>query len=128
MRMRAAFWAGALARACANRPSITVSETSFAMCSICRCWCVGQICVAFWPVKRQNFPGYKVNHGLGDIRRMIADPFDVFGDEQEMSGNAGVAENLNREGQKVGEDRLMEQIEVLVCGPHALCAFGITLG
>src|SRR5205823_3222919 len=115
-----------LVRPSASRHSITASETSFAM-SICRRWYAGQVCVAFWPVNRQNFTGHKINHGLGDIRRMIADSFDVLGDEKEMGAKADVAGILHHERQKIAEDRVMEQVELCVSVPNASCTFGVAL-
>ena len=58
-----------------------------------------------------DFAGHRVVDGLGDIGRMVADPLQVLGDEQQMRAGRDVARVFHHVGDQLAEDRVVEVVD-----------------
>ena len=76
----------------------------------------------------QHLAGREIDDRLGDIRRMVADPFDVLRTEQEMRAERDIARILHHEGEEVAEDAVFQRVEFGVAHPHGAGAFDVAMG
>ncbi len=72
--------------------------------------------------------GDEIEHRLGDIGGVIADPLDVLRAEQQMGAERDVARVFHHVGQKVAKHRILERVEFGVALPDRARAFDVALG
>src|SRR5271166_4672626 len=72
-------------------------------------------------------PGDQVHDRLGDVGRMVADPFDVLRAKEQMRAERDVAWILHHVGQEIAENRIFQRIEIDVALPDFARALAVTL-
>ncbi len=60
------------------------------------------------PLGRQRRTRHQIDHGLGDVRRMIADPLDVLRAEQKVGAEGDVARILHHMRQEIAEHQVFQ--------------------
>ena len=89
---------------------------------------VGVVVVAtLRPLGRQRRPGDEIEHRLGDIGGVIADPLDVLRAEQQVRAERNVARVFHHVGQQVAKHRVFERVEFGVALPDRARAFDVAL-
>ena len=67
-------------------------------------------------------------HGFGNIGRMIANAFEVLGNEQQMRRVADFAGIFHHVGQQLAKQRIVNLIDFSVTAPRRHRGIGITPG
>ena len=80
------------------------------------------------PLVRQVRTGHQVEHGLGNVRGVVADPLDILGAEQKMGAERDVARILHHVRQEIAEDRVFEGVELGVPLPDVARPLDVALG
>ena len=80
------------------------------------------------PLGRQRRTRHQIDHGFGDVGRVIADPLDVLRAKQKMGAERDVARILHHMRQKIAEHRIFERIEIDVPLPDVERPLDVALG
>ena len=80
------------------------------------------------PLGRQVRTGHQIEHGFGDVGRVIADPLDVLRAEQKMGAEGDVARILHHMRQKIAEHRVFQRVEIDVPLPDVERPLDVALG
>ena len=65
-------------------------------------------CIAFRPNIRDHLALDSVIHGLGDIRRVVTDPLQILGDEQQMRTRRDVARIFHHVSNELAKQRVVD--------------------
>ena len=72
-------------------------------------------------------PVHQIDHGFGDVGRVIADPLDVLRAEQEMGAEGDVARILHHMRQEIAEHRVFQRVEIGVPLPDVARPLDVAL-
>ena len=71
-----------------------------------------------WPLVGHVVAGRRIIDHLGDVGRMVADPLEILGDEQQMRRLADGLRIFHHVGEQGAEDGIVEIVDRLVALAH----------